>query len=381
MHDLHGKDTNFLPSASSKGHHAHIPADRRAYLGCIQDSIAGFDAAWLALTAVVAWMEKGRGGEARGIWLRSKGGERLAESITDAVYFGFASCRPPAAADPIVNSGAIAPAALVGNWRCPAPAAENEMRPGHFCAFLATAALLCGCQTIQVENRTLRLANTLTDFHYREVLDNAAKVSCNPSTLPSYVLLNQGLANVQQTEQFNGTLNIDLITAPGRLFLSQVLDKEGVGTTDTQLQNEQWNLQPVQTPNQIELMRALYRRVLGVSTPEDETNLTAFFKLNPNRLAAVQPGCVCNGRKCDVPHGAAYVGHYRNCYVWVMPSGVECLSRLTLAVLDVATAASTNTPKSPQAASFLPDIFKPYMGSTPNEVETTPQGYDRPRLP
>lgn len=47
------------------------------------------------------------------------------------------------------------------------------------------------------------------------------------------------------------------------------------------------------------------------------------------------------GRRCrrDVPNAACYVGHCCDTYVWVLPVGVKALSRFTLSILDLATAA------------------------------------------
>ena len=38
-----------------------------------------------------------------------------------------------------------------------------------------------------------------------------------------------------------------------------------------------------------------------------------------------------------MPRQASYVGHFGSDYVWIMPEGIEGLSNLTLAILDIAT--------------------------------------------
>jgi hypothetical protein len=56
------------------------------------------------------------------------------------------------------------------------------------------------------------------------------------------------------------------------------------------------------------------------------------------------PGWLCSGSKCDVPKDACYVGRYGKAYVWVPPKGVDSLTRLTLGILDIASALPPNAP-------------------------------------
>jgi hypothetical protein len=54
-------------------------------------------------------------------------------------------------------------------------------------------------------------------------------------------------------------------------------------------------------------------------------------------LEDVPTGWFRVGRKKDVPHDACYVGHYRDCYVWVGRDGLEGLSKPTLTVLNFSS--------------------------------------------
>jgi hypothetical protein len=49
------------------------------------------------------------------------------------------------------------------------------------------------------------------------------------------------------------------------------------------------------------------------------------------------PGWVGVGCKKDVPRDACYVGHHCNTYIWVRPDGMESLTNLTIAIIDVVT--------------------------------------------
>ena len=55
-------------------------------------------------------------------------------------------------------------------------------------------------------------------------------------------------------------------------------------------------------------------------------------------LRSIGPGWYGVGRRRDVPRDARYVAHDGPVYVWVCASGMEGLTRFTLAVLDIATA-------------------------------------------
>ena len=90
-------------------------------------------------------------------------------------------------------------------------------------------------------------------------------------------------------------------------------------------------------------MRTAYQRCCGYPIPTDRnTKLTAFFAHNPPLLDAMMPGWYGYGRKRDVPKDACYVGNYCQTYVWVLPDHVEYLTRLSLAILDIATAVSSS---------------------------------------
>jgi hypothetical protein len=57
-------------------------------------------------------------------------------------------------------------------------------------------------------------------------------------------------------------------------------------------------------------------------------------------ISALKPGWFGVGSRRDVPKNACYVGRYCNTYVWVTPSNLESLTRLTLAILDIHTFKS-----------------------------------------
>jgi hypothetical protein len=52
----------------------------------------------------------------------------------------------------------------------------------------------------------------------------------------------------------------------------------------------------------------------------------------------MRPGWYGVGKKHDVPKCACHVQHYNHTYVWVSGDNLDYLSRLTMAILDLATA-------------------------------------------
>jgi hypothetical protein len=72
----------------------------------------------------------------------------------------------------------------------------------------------------------------------------------------------------------------------------------------------------------------------------------------------IHPGWYHVGRKKDVPKDACYVGHYRDCYVWVCHDGLEDLTQFTIKVLGLSslirdpTIFTTPGPRFTPASSF-----------------------------
>ncbi|MFL5330016.1 MAG: hypothetical protein ACJ8C4_14015 [Gemmataceae bacterium] len=66
--------------------------------------------------------------------------------------------------------------------------------------------------------------------------------------------------------------------------------------------------------------------------------------MNLSSKLGVKRDWFCTGKREDVPKGASHVSHCGNLYVWVSPGGLDGLTRLTIAVLDIATLDPTPPP-------------------------------------
>ena len=85
-----------------------------------------------------------------------------------------------------------------------------------------------------------------------------------------------------------------------------------------------WSLGTITSPEKIRSMQAVYLRAIRGRAAGDP----AF-------------GWLKVGGQSDVPKQASYVGQFQDVYVWVMPDGMEGLSDLTLAIMDIATRDDT----------------------------------------
>lgn len=204
-------------------------------------------------------------------------------------------------------------------------------------ALVLFAALCTGCTHCQLSRSTVRQAGTITDLHYQQVLSNLASYHSNPDVLPHFAVVGTGGALVNDQGSVNVGLEWD-----ARTIIRELL---GVGATrEVELQ---WTMAPVVNPDKLRAIRCLFQLVvLGEATDREMDKLLKGF-LGEGYLEWVQRGWYGVGGRWDVPHGACYISHCGNTYVWVMPDGLEALSRLTLVVLNVATLDQAPPPVQP----------------------------------
>jgi hypothetical protein len=267
-------------------------------------------------------------------------------------------------------------------------ALTNLRRFGSFALILMLLA--AGCQSVQLQQKTTKMASYLSDIQYGQVLDNLALIANNPDALPHYALSQGSKCSVQYADQTNAALNWDRITAAGSLLGLFRLDKENASTTISRLDVTEWDTTPDIDPVQEILMQGLYRKVLGYGMPSYQiAALDSFFFAKPlldtnkykvvhdalNKLnnlpeesktkgkslmiqmqtaldsyrpeysqalnqvyQSLGSGWVHVGNKKDIPKEACSIGKCHHTYVWVMPEDFPSLTNLTIAVLDIANA-------------------------------------------
>src|SRR5262245_60058221 len=202
-----------------------------------------------------------------------------------------------------------------------------------------------GCQThLALRDSTVSTACTLTDLNYRQVLNNVALFVANPSSLPAVSVINAGTITVsdQKTCNASATYSPTLTFAQqggGALPILTLLFNPSVQRNVT----ENWSIAPVTDIDNLRRIRCAFQMLVldGGQTTDCESCyelLERFYRGETDRMDCVLPrGWFQSGCKKDVPKDACYVGCYCNTYVWVLPDGVEGLTRFTMTVIDLAT--------------------------------------------
>ena len=264
---------------------------------------------------------------------------------------------------------------------CPAARAQSticsrRVRWGTLAAtrsFVALAMLLApwlsGCKTHRaLRQHTVATNLTVTDIYYQQVLNNVACFASNPASMPSFSVVTAGTVNVQDQQgvslnpTYSPTLS-NLQQGGGALPILSLF----FGVSVTRAVTENWSTAPVTDSDNIRRMRCAFQVIVGAGTTECDDcqeRLKGFFVGGTESLECMLPlDWYCVGAKEDVPKDACYVGQYCDTYAWVMPEGVDGLSRFTMTVLDIATGEI----HAPQRS-----VVKTYKGEPkPENLETT----------
>lgn len=208
----------------------------------------------------------------------------------------------------------------------------------------------CGCRThLSLRNHTIQTASTIADLHYQQVVGNIARYVDIPSSVPSIAIVNNGAVTVTDQSTFGaaGTYSPTILAADqiGGFPIFSLFLNPNVARGLT----ENWTLDPVTDNDKLRRLRCAFQYVvacdLGSKECIDCRELLAESLAidNDEKLdRAIPRDWFCVGCKRDVPKDASFVGQYRDRFVWVMPSGMDGLSRFTLTVLELATTVVTH---------------------------------------
>ncbi len=201
--------------------------------------------------------------------------------------------------------------------------------------------LLTGCASSQLRRHTLNQVQTVADLQYQQVLDNLAMFVSNPQAMPFFSVPGAGGTSISTTGQASNSITWNIAG-----FASDALT---LGASRTN--GGTWTLAPINDPAKLERMRCAYQIAVGYLPDSSVNDCTQCCKLIerwypdaagncgvPCRVPA--PGWFSVGCKQDVPKHICLIGNYCDVWVWVDPSSMEELTRLTLTILDFATAAS-----------------------------------------
>ena len=222
---------------------------------------------------------------------------------------------------------------------------------------LLGAVCSVGCTNLALERHTVKQVETGADLRYKDILNNLAVFADVPYSLPSLNAIFSGSTKI--TDQLQATSqtvigrqtlgpNANVVTGTATFPQSETLTIPG----QRQIYG-MWTLDPVSSPEKLRAIRACCWRVLygpDFGAAEDHALLK---KYNPKAntdppghyfdvlddlkdIEAHHPGWLCHGCMSEVPLRACYKAHCRGHWVWVMPDGMEGLSKFTLIMTKLA---------------------------------------------
>lgn len=201
---------------------------------------------------------------------------------------------------------------------------------------LILSAVLCslpiGCTLPQLKKNLNRQAGAIADIHEQQVLDNLALFASNRGATPSFALPSGGGTTVNNTKNGNGGLNWNARTLTGSSL--------GGSATNSLVQN--FTLQPINDPDRLELMKCVYLYATCKNADECLGCVPKLQNFFGDRFAM---GCIpqcffstpeTKPKRRDCLYKS---GSYCGCHVVVEPCRFNDLSRLTMAILDIATVS------------------------------------------
>ena len=204
--------------------------------------------------------------------------------------------------------------------------------------------LSTGCRThLVLQDRTLETAGTIADLNFQQVLDNVARYSSHPATLPSIAVINNGSVVVSDQDNIGGAATYSPTVAAFQQAGGFPILSFFLSPSVSRNLTENWSMVPVTDINKIRRLRCAFQLlVCGYTCSNCEDclkTLDGFFPTDPEKLPCAIPvgwyGVGCEG---DVPDDACYVGNYEDTYVWVTSDGIEGLTRFTMTVMQLSTS-------------------------------------------
>jgi hypothetical protein len=242
---------------------------------------------------------------------------------------------------------------------------------------LALLPVLGGCAAhASLRDNTARTAATLTDLNYQQVLDNVALFVANPSAMPSVAVINSGTVTVTDQKAYNTSATYSP-TLPfrqqggGALPILTLLFNPSV----QRMLTENWTVAPVTDMDNLRRIRCAFQMLVlnGGQTTDCENCrrlLEDFYLGESDRMDCFIPlGWYGAGCKADVPRNACHVGHCGKTYVWVLPEGLEGLTRFTMTVLELATG-KPHAPMKTVVRTYKADGTLDSTQVTTTEIDT-----------
>jgi hypothetical protein len=229
---------------------------------------------------------------------------------------------------------------------------------------LLSCCLCSGCATHRaLRQHTVAANSTTADIYYQQVLNNVARFVVNPASMPSFSVISGGTVNIEDNRgaELAPTLSPTLTFAQqggGALPILSIL----FGLNAKRAVTENWSTQPVTDADNLRRMRCAFQIVVDQETSECDRcrkRLEGFFVGGTESYECMLPrGWFEVGCEEQVPPDACFVACYADTYVWVMPEGLDGLTRFSITILDIATGEI----HAPQRS-----VVKKYKGESKEE--------------
>lgn len=202
-----------------------------------------------------------------------------------------------------------------------------------FTSLLAIVTLITfsGCAHQQLRRNAVRQTQTLGDIHEEQVLNNLARFCVSQGATPSFATPSSGGATVNHSNQANGGLNWSPFT----------LTSASAGLNGSRSLSENWTLSPVNDPLRLGLMKCVYRYATckdpAVGCTDCLEQLEKFF--GKDFAVCDVPQCFFETSTSRPSKNSCCLKYGEHCgtYLVVSENNFEQLSRLTMAILEIAT--------------------------------------------
>lgn len=199
------------------------------------------------------------------------------------------------------------------------------------------ALVICfasGCAHHRLAGNSVRHAETISEVQEQQVLDNLALFCSDPGALPHFATPSGGATGVSENKTASSSLGFNATT----------LTSVSPSLNGTLGLTENWTLSPVNNPQKLNLIRCVMLYVTGridcqsPACTDCVTQLTRFFGSDWQMCDLPAPGFFHYTDQPVRPDECCLkVGEYCGCYVYVEKQQFHCLTKLTLAILDIAT--------------------------------------------
>lgn len=198
--------------------------------------------------------------------------------------------------------------------------------------FLLMLVFASGCAHSQLQKQQNLQTGSISTLYEQQVLDNLAAFAANPGALPSFAIASSGGTTVAHSNTMNG----------GLTWTPFALMNGTAGLNGTRQINMNWTMTPVSDRARLELMKCIFQYATSQNSEDCcndcLTQLTKFYDGDLSACNLPQRFYTTHRSKPKFSDNCQEkIGEHCGCYVSVAASKFECLSRVTLAILEIAT--------------------------------------------